>query len=75
MSDRRAKTDIKKVGELESGLNVYSYRYKGTVGTQLGVMADEVREVDPGAVHRAPDGYDRVDYARVSRLPPLKRAA
>jgi hypothetical protein len=81
LSDRRAKTDIKKIGEAESGLNIYSFKIKGDGKTQFGVMSDEVRKVAPDAVHRAPDGYDRVDYGKVSRLPaiqrstPLKRAA
>lgn len=75
LSDRRAKTDIRKIGRAESGLNIYSYRLKGDVRTQMGVMSDEVRRVAPDAVRRASDGYDRVDYAKVSRLPPMKRAA
>jgi hypothetical protein len=80
LSDRRAKTDIKKLGKTQSGLNIYSYRLKGDVRTQIGVMSDEVRKVAPDAVRRAPDGFDRVDYGKVSRLPairntPLKRAA
>lgn len=74
-SDRRLKTNIEKVGKLNSGLSVYSYRLKGSPRTQLGVMADEVRRVAPDAVRRAPDGFDRVNYKKVSQLQPLKRAA
>lgn len=81
LSDRRAKTDIRKIGKAESGLNIYSFKIKGSPKTQIGVMSDEVRKVAPDAVRRAADGLDRVDYGKVSRLPairhstPLKRAA
>lgn len=75
LSDRRLKTDIVRVGTLDSGLPVYSYRFKGSTLPQMGVMADEVRRVDPGAVHRGRDGFDRVDYRRVSQLPAFKEAA
>lgn len=74
-SDRRLKTDIKPVGKLDSGLNLYSYRLSGSPLTQFGVMSDEVRQVAPHAVRRAPDGYDRVNYKAVSMLPPMKKAA
>lgn len=75
LSDRRAKTDIQKVGQAESGLTIYSFKIKGSPQTQFGVMSDEVRMVAPDAVRRAPDGYDRVDYAKVSRLPAFRKAA
>lgn len=55
LSDRRAKTDIDKVGEVEMGkedLPVYDYRYKddpeGTV--RRGYMAQDVQKVKPKAV-------------------------
>src|SRR5690606_7332530 len=38
-SDKRLKTDIKKVGELNNGLPLYSYRYKGDDEKHVGVMA------------------------------------
>ncbi len=65
-SDRRLKTDITRVGTLDSGLPVYRYRYKGDFHYQIGVMADEVREVRPNAVSRDISGYDRVNYAMVA---------
>jgi hypothetical protein len=61
VSDRRMKTDIKQVGQMENGLNVYSYRYKWGGPHMIGVMADEVRKVNPGAVTNV-DGIDRVRY-------------
>jgi hypothetical protein len=49
-SDRREKTDIKKVGKDPLGLNTYSYRYKGDDRTRTGPMAQEVRKALPEAV-------------------------
>jgi len=60
-SDRRLKEDIKRVGETDDGLGVYTYRYKGSPVRQMGVMAQEVEKVKPGAVHRI-GGYRAVDY-------------
>jgi hypothetical protein len=62
LSDRRAKTDIRRVGALHNGLVVYSYRYKGEAETQIGLMADEVERMHPEAVTRGPDGLQRVRY-------------
>jgi hypothetical protein len=67
MSDRRLKTDIEAVGPLKDGVNFYRYRYvwdePGTV--RHGVMADEVKRVDPQAVVRTPSGFDAVNYDRL----------
>lgn len=75
LSDRRLKTDIRRVGKTDSGLALYSYRMKGSPQTQIGVMADEVRRVAPDAVRRLSSGFDAVDYRRVSQLPPMRKAA
>lgn len=64
-SDRRLKTDVRKEGELPSGLNIYSYRYRGTPQMQVGVMADEVKRAQPDAVVPHQSGYEMVDYGRV----------
>lgn len=61
-SDRRLKTDIKRVGQLDNGLSVYSYRYKGETETQIGLMADEVERAIPHAVNEDPSGFKRVRY-------------
>lgn len=63
-SDRRLKTDVEKVGTLDNGLPVYSYRYKGSDAPEIGVMAQDVRKHNPDAVHRQPSGYDAVDYGK-----------
>jgi len=75
VSDRRAKTAIRKIGRLDSGLPVYSYRYKGSPLPQIGVMADDVEKVAPEAVSLGRDGYKRVSYAKVSQLPAMRSAA
>jgi hypothetical protein len=62
-SDRRLKTDIKRVGTLENGLGVYSYRMKSGGPIIIGVMADEVEQIHPEAVHVMPNGFKAVDYA------------
>lgn len=64
-SDRRLKRDIKRVGTLNNGLPVYTYKYKGSPTIHMGVMADEVKKVRPGAVHNV-GGYDMVNYGEVA---------
>lgn len=64
MSDVRLKEDIRRVGTTDGGLPVYTYRYKGMPHTHMGVMAQEVEKVNPGAV-REIGGYKAVDYAMV----------
>lgn len=66
-SDRRLKEDIERVGTLDNGLPVYSYRYKGSDQTEIGVMAQDVRKHDPSAVVRTASGYDAVDYNQAVR--------
>lgn len=60
MSDRRLKSDIKRIGVRQDGLNVYSYKIAGI--RQIGVMADEVEKVKPHAVLTLSSGYKMVDY-------------
>lgn len=70
-SDIRLKTNIKKVGELDSGLNWYSWIWsdeaKDIVGDQAseGVMAQEVRQIFPEAVVKGQGGYIMVDYGSI----------
>lgn len=63
-SDRRLKTDVSKVGKTDSGLPVYTYRYKGDPRMHMGVMAQDVEKTTPEAVHEI-GGYKAVDYSRV----------
>jgi len=69
-SDERLKTDIKRVGKLDSGLPIYTYRYKGALGDldpglHLGVMAAEAEKKFPAAVGKF-GGYRVVDYGGLS---------
>jgi hypothetical protein len=64
-SDTRLKRDVTQVGELDSGINLYRYRYLWSDTAYVGVMAQEVAAVMPEAVQRGADGYVRVDYARL----------
>lgn len=61
-SDRRVKTDIRRVGTLDNGLAVYAYRYAWGGPMQIGVMADEVEQVRPEAVSTTPEGIKMVNY-------------
>ena len=63
-SDRRLKTNISRLGHMANGLGVYAWTYIWGGPEWVGVMADEVRKVIPGAVHRIGE-YDAVDYRMV----------
>ena len=67
ISDRRLKTDVRRVGETADGLNLYSFSYIGDGREFRGVMAQELLadERYRRAVEAAADGYFRVDYARL----------
>lgn len=68
LSDRRAKTDIKRIGTLDNGLPVYGFRYiDGDQPYQIGVMAQDVEDVLPLAVHMRPDGLRVVNYETLAR--------
>lgn len=74
-SDRRLKCNIVPVGRLPNGLGLYLFDYrKGPADfepgeRQLGVMADEVENILPGAVSVSPDGYKLVDYSQLDIRP------
>lgn len=64
MSDERLKEDITRIGTAPNGLGIYSFRFKGIPRTEIGLIAQEVRERNPDAVLERHDGYLMVDYAR-----------
>jgi hypothetical protein len=64
-SDRRLKTNIKKVGKTDDGLNVYTYKYIWGGPTQMGVMYDEVKQVKPNAVQTHASGFGMVNYGEL----------
>jgi Protein of unknown function (DUF3300)/Chaperone of endosialidase len=65
-SDIRLKDDIVPLVQLNNGLELYRFRYKGNDRTAyVGVMAQEVQQIEPSAVWRDHDGYLMVDYDRI----------
>lgn len=66
MSDRRLKENIRLVGKLASGLKLYLYNYIGSRRCRVGVMADEVEKIFPRAVLMQENGFNAVDYSRIS---------
>lgn len=67
-SDRNAKTDIKKIGELCDGLPVYRFRYKSDpTRVHIGLMAQDVEKIYPHAVGQI-YGVKHVDYDAATAL-------
>ena len=60
-SDMRLKEDITPVGALFDGTPVYGFRYKGAPAYHIGLMAQDVEKISPGAVIEI-NGYKAVDY-------------
>jgi hypothetical protein len=63
-SDRRLKKNIKQIGTRPDGLNVYEFDYIWGGGRQVGLMAQEVQAIYPGAVSES-GGFLMVDYSKV----------
>jgi hypothetical protein len=61
-SDRRLKTGVARVATLPSGLGLYRFKYLWSDVEHVGVMAQEVLGVMPGAVVKDANGFLRVDY-------------
>lgn len=66
-SDARVKEDIEPVGELFDGQRIYRYRYIGDATPRIGLMAQEVEQIEPDAVHDI-GGIKAVDYARATEF-------
>ena len=62
-SDRRLKSNIVRIGTHPIGVGIYEYDIFGK--RQIGVMAQELIEVMPEAVHHHPSGYMMVNYGRL----------
>lgn len=60
-SDARLKEDIRRVGQTDGGVPLYSYRYVWGGPVQIGVMAHDVPEA--ATLHES--GYLMVDYGKV----------
>lgn len=63
-SDRRLKESVKRVGQTDDGLPIYTYRYRGSDQVHMGVMAQDVARVKPGAVTEM-HGHLAVDYGAI----------
>ena len=53
------------LGRLHNGLGYYRFSYNGSDRAYVGVIAQEVQAVAPGAVLRAADGTLRVLYGKL----------
>ncbi len=66
-SDRRLKTELRLLGETPAmKLPIYAYRYVWGGPERVGVMAQDVMKVKPGAVLTMADGYMAVNYAALA---------
>jgi len=61
-SDRRLKTDIKKIGFTQEGFLKYSFKYLWGAKTHIGVMADEV---PANLLSKTESGFYKVDYSGI----------
>lgn len=65
-SDERIKKDLEKIGESESGINIYKFKYKlGDDKPYQGVIAQEILEKHPDAVKQNENGFYSVDYSKI----------
>lgn len=71
LSDIRLKTDINHMGNI-NGINIYNWKWNedaeklGLKGREYGVIAQEIKEINPDAVH---DGdYLSIDLVKVSKM-------
>jgi Chaperone of endosialidase len=65
-SDKRLKHDIKKIGKLYDGQEIYSYKMHGDPRTHIGLIAQKVEKKHPEAVGLA-GGYKIVDYGKATK--------
>jgi hypothetical protein len=64
-SDKRLKSDVKKIGELYDGQDIVSYKMHGDPRTRIGLIAQDVEKKHPGAVGLAA-GFKTVDYGKAT---------
>ena len=68
-SDESLKTEIKLIGKLKNGIELFSWKWNakakalGVSGETRGVMAQRIQKIIPEAVLRHADGYLMVDYS------------
>jgi len=72
-SDIRLKENVMKVDDVQPGVGWYTWDWNDTAKAMgiddptEGVIAQELKAVDPSAVVVGDDGYYRVDYSKVNR--------
>jgi len=71
-SDVRLKKDIKQIGKLPNGMNLYKWAWNKigkAIGADkfptFGVLAQEVQKTNPEFVVKGDDGYLRVNYSKI----------
>ncbi|QTU99541.1 MULTISPECIES: tail fiber domain-containing protein [Rhizobium] len=64
-SDRRLKTDIRRLGTSPAGIPIYAFRYIWGGPLFVGTMAQDLLLIRPDAVHQGATGYYTVDYAKL----------
>ncbi|EJC70962.1 hypothetical protein Rleg5DRAFT_6786 [Rhizobium leguminosarum bv. viciae WSM1455] len=62
-SDRRLKTDIRRLGTSPAGIPIYAFRYIWCGPLFIGTMAQDLLLIRPDAVIRTASGYYMVNYA------------
>ena len=74
-SDRRLKSDIKKIGTHSTGLNVYEWEWNAKAFVlgldkhpRKGFIAQEVQEIFPEAVVEGEHGYLMIDYSKIKEV-------
>jgi len=72
-SDIRLKENVMKVDDVQPGVGLYTWDWNDTAKAMgiddptEGVIAQELKAVDPSAVIMGDDGYYSVDYSKVNR--------
>lgn len=61
-SDIRFKENLKQVGKLDNGLDIYLFNYKNDKTPRLGLIAQQVRKIRPEAVKEDKSGFLYVNY-------------
>jgi hypothetical protein len=68
-SDKRLKKQSKKIGKLNDGTPIHSFKYKNGLGgglMHIGVMAQEVEKKHPKAVADTGSGFKKVNYSKLA---------
>ncbi len=75
LSDDRLKEDVHRVGTAESGVGIYTFRFRGSTDVWRGVLAQDVLAHMPDAVRWDADGFIEVDHAMVGVMPRMVKHA